>query len=138
MKKFMLILLAAMGGTVAQAYEYPYLTLQKADGTATSLSVESLVITFSNGQLSATNADGTTTFTLADLSKMLFESSPTAITTAISPSAVTAVTDGAVEVYSTGGMFMGRFDSMEQARCQMRPGIYVMKQNGETKKIAVK
>lgn len=138
MKKMFLAIALTTGCMATQAYEYPYLTVQKADGTAVSLAVESLVITFSDGQLVAANGDGTTTLTLSELSKMLFESSPTAITTAIDGSTLSTGSDTGVEVYSTGGMFMGRFNSMEQACNQMRPGIYMMRQNGETKKIAVK
>ena len=138
MKKMFLPIALTMGCLAAQAYEYPYLTVRKADGTAVSLAVESLVITFSDGQLVAANSDGTTTLPVVELSKMLFESSPTDIITAIDASTLNTGSDTGVEVYSTGGMFLGRFNSTEQACNQMLPGIYMMRQNGKTKKIAVK
>ena len=134
MKKLLLTIITLTGTLAAQAYDYPYLTVQKTDGAAVSMAVESLVITFSEGQLVATNAEGTLSLTLSELSTMIFESSPTSID---SPFEAT-VTDTQVEVYGTNGMFMGRFNSTEQATQQLRAGIYVMKQNGTTKKVAVK
>ncbi len=61
-----------LSGLSAQAYDYPYLVIENADGTATSLNVESLSLTVSGSQLVAKNASGSQTFTLTDLSKMFF------------------------------------------------------------------
>ena len=135
MKKLLSTIIILTGSLAAQAYDYPYLTVQKTDGAAVSMAVESLVITFSDGQLVATNAEGTLSLTLSELSTMIFESSPTSID---SPFEATDTADTQVEVYGTNGMFMGRFNSAEQATQQLRAGIYVMKQNGITKKVAVK
>ena len=74
MKKKFLMTLVALCGLLqgAWSYDYPYLTFQTVDGTTTSLSVESLNITFENGQLVAINTDGDEMFALSDLSKMYF------------------------------------------------------------------
>lgn len=57
---------------LADDYTYPYLIFTDAAGSQTTLSVASLEITFVDGQLVATNGDGTTTLTLADLASMQF------------------------------------------------------------------
>lgn len=57
---------------LADDYTYPYLIFTDAAGAQTTLSVASLEITFADGQLVATNGDGTTTLTLADLASMAF------------------------------------------------------------------
>ena len=57
---------------LADDYTYPYLIFTDAAGAQTTVSVASLEITFADGQLVATNGDGTTTLTLADLASMAF------------------------------------------------------------------
>lgn len=57
---------------LADDYVYPYLVFTVSDGTQTTLGVSSLEITFSDGQLVATNADGTAKLNLADLVSMQF------------------------------------------------------------------
>lgn len=57
---------------LADDYTYPYLIITDAAGAQTTLSVASLEITFADGQLVATNGDGTTTLALADLASMAF------------------------------------------------------------------
>ena len=52
-----LLMMTVMAATIAvHAYDYPYLTLQTADGTETSVAVDGLVLTISNGQLVAPTA----------------------------------------------------------------------------------
>ena len=135
MKKSVFILMALAGSLAAQADDFPYLTIQATDGTEQSVAVESLKLTFSNGQLVATNSDGTQTFALSSLSKMYFSTTQTAgISTTIS----STPTEGSVEVYSLSGMFMGQFESMTKAKESLRPGVYVMKTKTRTLKITVK
>lgn len=116
-----------------EAYDYPYLTLQANDGSLTSLSVESLTITISNGELVVTNGDGTQTFPLASLNKMFF--AETAETTGISEA---IETDETVCVYSLNGISLGTYPSMRAARSALRPGFYIMKTSSKTIKLSVK
>lgn len=74
MKRLFFILFPALAclDATAQDYTYPYLIFTAADGTQTTLSVTSLEMTFADGRLVATNGDGTTKLTLADLASMTF------------------------------------------------------------------
>ncbi|MCR4604295.1 MAG: Ig-like domain-containing protein [Prevotella sp.] len=72
MKKLLLLTMVLAGTLGAMAYDYPYLTFKSSDGTMKSVSVESLVMTFSNGQLVAASSSANDAFVLADLSKMYF------------------------------------------------------------------
>lgn len=135
MKKTLLIIAAAAVVETAQAYDYPYLTLQKSDGTEQSVAVEQLKLTFSDGQMVLSNSDGTTTISLSDLSKMYFSTSATAgISTQISE----VSDDSPVEVYTLSGMGLGSFESVAEAKKQLKAGIYVMKSKTRTLKITVK
>jgi len=135
MKKTIVFLMAMAGSVAAQAYEYPYLTIQTADGTEKSVAVESLKLTFSDGKLVVTNSDGTQTFTLSSLSKMYFSASQTA---GISDATTTSDADGSAEVYSFGGIFLGQFESIAKAKESLKPGIYVVKTKTKTLKISIK
>lgn len=135
MKKTIVFLMAMAGSVAAQAYDYPYLTIQTVDGTEKSVAVESLKLTFSDGKLVVTNSDGTQTFTLSSLSKMFFSASQTA---GISDATTTTDADGSAEVYSVGGMFLGKFESIAKAKESLKPGIYVVKTKTKTLKISVK
>lgn len=70
----LLLSVLASLSAVAQDFAYPYLAFTAADGVQTTLSVANLEITFSEGRLIASNADGTTTLALTDLASMAFSS----------------------------------------------------------------
>lgn len=132
MKKKMMLLMVALGAMTAQAYDYPYLTFQKTDGTVQSVAVDDLTIAVSDGQLVATNADGSQTFTLTELSKMYFSTTDAAAIEDVTAS------EAAVEVYTVQGVSKGAFSSMEAARATLQRGVYIIKQGVSTFKIAVK
>lgn len=132
MKKIIFTLLALTGAMTAQAYDYPYLTFMTGSGTLTSLSVSSLTITVSDGQLVVTNSGGSQTFTLSDLSKMYFSTED--VSTGISSPAVT----DEVEVLTVDGISLGRFAGVEQARTALKSGTYVIKSKSKTFKMTVR
>jgi hypothetical protein len=134
MKKLVFTMLMMAGILQAKAYDYPYLVFQNSEGTATFLAVESLSITINDGKLVATNADGSQTFSLSDLSKMFF--SKTTEITGIND----INTNGSqeVEVFTTGGVKLGKFESITSAKTSLKPGIYVIKNSQKTYRIAVK
>lgn len=135
MKKLMIMLMAAWVAVAAQAYDYPYLTFENADGTQSSVSVESLTLTVSDGQIVAVGADGTQTYPLASLSKMFFSkeaAQPTGI------NAVDAQADSPVEVFSVAGLSLGTFRSAGEAQSRLKPGVYVVKQGKRTIKTVVR
>lgn len=110
---------------------YGYLTFQKSDGGEQSVSVDNLKITFSDGQLIATNTSTSATFTLSDLSKMYFSSTATAIETVDA----NASDDSTVEIWSLSGISLGSFSSLAEARQKLSRGVYVVKQGTKTFKI---
>lgn len=75
MKKNLLLitfLAASFGGAMADDFTYPFLVLVDSEGSQTTVSVNELEITFSDGQLVAKNSDGTTSIALATLAMMQF------------------------------------------------------------------
>jgi hypothetical protein len=132
MKRLLIAFAFAIGTIGAQAYEYSYLTVQTADGNSKSIATEQLVLTFQNGQLVATNGEGSQTFTLTELSKMFFDASASGIEKTVASDSAT------VEVYTLAGVFVGRFETMTQAEAALKQGIYLIKTNGQTKKVAIK
>lgn len=105
-----------VGTLVAQAYDYPYLTFEKANGTKTSVSTDGLTIDLSSATLTA----GGQTFSLADLSKMYFS---TLNETAIAEVEASNDSDTNCRIFDLQGR--------EVSRDQMKQGVYIIKVQGE-------
>ena len=118
----------------ARAADYDYLVVRSSVGTVTALSISQLKITFADGQLVAVNSETTQTFNLTSLSKMYFSQ---AVPTGVERQQLVD-DDAAVEVIALSGVSMGRFERLDEARQRLQSGVYVVKQNGKTFKIAVK
>ena len=135
MKKTFIALMATLGVLTAQADDFGYLTFQTTDGTKVSMASTSLVITFENGNMIVSNGIENQTFALSDLSKMYFsdetESSGIDETTL-------SEDNEAVEVFTLTGISQGSFDNLKQAQTTLQHGIYVVKSQRQTFKIAVK
>ena len=134
MKKLVLTTLITLGSLQAQAYDYPYLVFQNTEGTTTAFAVESLTITISNGKLMAKNADGTQSFSLVDLSKMYFTRQ--ADLTGISNTGTSE--NEIVEVITTGGINLGKFQNDNEAKRSLKPGLYILKSKQKSYKIVIK
>lgn len=115
---------------------YPLLTLQTTAGTEVKMAVDKMTIAFVNGQLVATNSEGSQQIPLQDMKMMYF--SETATQTVVTAIDGATATDEKVTVYTVGGRLMGSFDSVKEAREALRPGIYVMKTNTKTFKTTIK
>jgi len=134
MKKILTIMAALLIALSLQAYDYPYLSFQTTEGTVQSVSVNELIITFSNGQLVLTNTDGSQTFSLSDLSYMFFskEQNTTGVTR------IEDVSNQTVEVFTLNGLVIGRFESLQKAKAELKPGLYLIKSNGKTQKVVIR
>jgi hypothetical protein len=137
-RKFLAAVIVALGMVTAHAadegYEYPYLAFQAADGTVQTVAVESLTITFTDGKLVATSNGTVLNLTLADLSKMYFtttEGEADAI-------AKIAASNVPVEVYTVAGVKQGQYENFNAARAALQKGVYIIKSDNLTSKIAVK
>ena len=117
-----IFLLTMMGGMLtAEAADYPYLTFEKADGTKTSVSTESLTISISSSVLTA----GSASFNLADLSKMYFSESDVTAIESVAEDA--SWDDGSCKYYDLQGR--------EVAPSQMKQGVYIMVQGSKVIKV---
>lgn len=134
MKKLVLTTLITLGTLQVQAYEYPYLVFQNTEGTTTAFAVESLTITISEGKLVAKNAEGTQSFSLGDLSKMYF----TRQTDLTGISDTDTSEDEIVEVFTTGGIKLGKYLNIHEAKSSLKPGLYILKSRQKTFKITIK
>ena len=114
----------------AAAGDYKYLAIETSDGTVRTVSVEQLKVTFSDGCLVASSADGQTQVTLTDLKKMYFTNdAATAIGTITADEATSLIADGAV--YNLQGMRISNPSAMPK-------GTYIIVKNGQPKKVQLK
>lgn len=128
----LLLLIAIPFGTV-MADEYNYLTFTKSDGTASSINISNLKLSVSGSNIIATNGSETLTLTLADLAKMAFTESSTAISAVTTDS-----TNESVEVFSITGAHIGTFANADEARGQLKTGVYILKSKSLTSKLSVR
>lgn len=120
---------------MAQADDYPYLTFLDTNGTEQSVVATGLVITFSDGQMNATDNNGkVTTISLSDLKKMYFSSATSAID---STGTEEEAKDSEVEVFTLAGNSLGKYEDIRQAKTALQKGVYVVKRSHQTLKIAV-
>lgn len=128
-----ILFLALLSAMAVRAADYKSLVFQTSDGT-TAVDLSSLVLTVADGKLVAANASGTQTFDLATLSKMYFS-------TEEATGVKSVTTDGKASpllVYDLSGRKVGSYTSLEAAKSVLRQGVYVVRQNDKTFKIAVK
>ena len=139
MKKWIAIILTTIAMQAqADDFTYKYLVMTDASGTETALSAEGLKLCVANGYLVASNDGETTaTFELASLVSMTFTEEASSVVTAIDSTLGTAQ-EGEVEAYNLSGVRLGTFGSMNQLKSALGRGIYIVKQNGTTKKITLK
>lgn len=135
MKKTVLLVLGLVGTVMAHADDYTYLTFLDSNGTEQSVTATELVITFSNGQLIATDNSGkVTTIALSELNKMYFSNRTTAID---GTEAEDSMKSQEVEVYTLEGTPIGNFENIQQARTTLQKGIYVAKTASQAIKVAI-
>ena len=119
-----MLLTMLVGALTAQAEDYTYLTFETTDGAKASVSVASdVTLTISGTTLTV----GSQSFTLTNLSKMYF--SNTDETTGIEE-ITSATLDEATDIYDLQGH--------KVSKDQMRRGVYIVKTNSRTYKMAVR
>ncbi|MBQ7533086.1 MAG: hypothetical protein IJT45_05235 [Bacteroidales bacterium] len=131
MKKLFLTLLAVIAVLTMRADGYPYLLFQTTDGTIHAMSVESLTMEISGGQLVVTNSEETQTFTLSDLDKMFFYENTTGI------DEIFSTESGEVSVFTIMGIYVGKYPDANEALKTLDKGLYILKTKSNTVKIAV-
>lgn len=135
MKRTAFLTMMMAGTLAALADSYAYLTIEKTDGTSQSLTAVGLSISYTGSSLIATNGTESTTLALTDISRMYFsneQTNTTGINAVSSPTTTTnSQTDG---IYNLQGH---RVASLSQ-RSTLSKGIYIIRENGQTKKIQVK
>lgn len=122
-------------GTMAtQAIDYQYLTIEKNDGTAQTLTAVGLNITYKDGKLMATNGSESATLALTDISRMFFTNTKDA--TAIAD-ITTIKDDGDATVFDLAGRQVAE-GRMQDVKALLRTGVYIIKLNSKTLKVQVK
>ena len=123
MKKIILKLLIVLGTLTAQAEDYSYLTFVTFDGAKISVMVESLTLSISDSMLTA----GEQSFALSNLSKMYFSN----INETMGIETISIENfDDVAEIYDLQGH--------KFTKAQIKRGVYIVKTNSKTYKIAVK
>lgn len=122
----------------ASAQSYSYLTLRKAVGDETSLKVDGLKITFSNGQLVAANGEETVSVPLSEMGSMYFSAQPTAIvSTSVAAGFEARIVNGTLHASAPAGVKVKVYsiDGRLMPATGLQPGAYVVKAGSQTLKV---
>ena len=131
MKLYSLFSLFALLSLSAWADDYDYLAFQKTDNSIVAFASRDIQISFSDTSTSVKTADGATySFTTADLVKMSF--SATDNSTDVINSLLFDGTEE-IELFTTSGISVGKFSSIESASSSLPSGIYVAKSSTQGK-----
>lgn len=133
MKRLIVSVLALSALQTIQASDYDYLTIVETVGTRTSLTAVGLSITFSDGNLVATNAatSESKTVSLSSLASLNFSTS-NETTTGISTVETDSFSQEEAEaVYDLSGRRMPEGRSLPK-------GVYIMKKGNVTRKIQIR
>lgn len=133
MRKTVIILFTLLGIATIQAEDYPYMMFQTNDGNVLTMASASLTITFSDGNMVASNGSESKTVALTDLNKMFFASNPASVETT-----QTEEVNEPVEVFTVTGISVGKYENIQQVQATLERGIYVVKGKNKTLKIVVK
>ncbi len=127
-------------GLTASAQSYSYLTFRQADGSETSLKTAGLKLTFADGNLVAANGTETATFALANMAKMYFSTSATAIDQATSAQVSASIVNGALQVAAPAGTPVSVYslDGREMPHQGLASGVYVVKVGNKVLKLMAK
>ena len=137
MKRIVFTTMMMAGMLTAQADNFTYLTIEKTDGTAQSLTAVGLNLSYSGGNLIATNGTESATIALTEVSRMYF-SNEQAATTGIST--VNTNTQQPTSNTQPDGIYnlQGHRVAELSQRSTLRKGIYIIVENAQSKKIQVK
>ena len=128
MKRLYLGLLLAALSLAVHADDYRYMAFQTNDGAVRTITVEGLQMTYEDAKLIATTDNEQLVINLSELSKMYFTDTAAGIDTPLeSQDAV----DPNTVVYNLQGMCVGRLQAQPK-------GIYIVKTNGQTRKVTLK
>jgi len=124
MRRSLLTAMMMAGALMAQAENYAYLVIEQNDGTSLSMPAVGLNISYSDGNLVATNGTERATIQLTNVSRMYFSNEKTA--TAIEATAADW-NDAETEIYDLSGRRLPK--GTKPAR-----GLYIFKKGNTTTK----
>lgn len=146
MRKFLMTMMLSVSILGAKAGDYDYLVLvsQPSGSAATLSSIASngLTITFANGNIVLTPAEGDVkSLPIDELQMMYFSDTAEGgeiVTPTLIQEALAEMESEAVDVYGTDGSYCGRYDNLKAAQDALQRGVYLVKNKEKTVKIAVK
>ena len=125
------LIIAGVASTAAftvGAEDFSSVLVEQRDGSQRCFSAEGFEMTFSDGLALITNGKTSANIPLSALASIAFSSAQAAIPTL-------SATQTTIDVYSIAGVFLGRYNSEEEARAALGSGIYVIKSAAATKTV---
>ena len=131
MKRFAFLLLLALSWGKIVAEEFPFLNIEQANGTVTTIESIGTTFTFKDGKMTVTQNGSSTFIPLLDLNKMYFS-------TTSDIKDIDLQDDKPFTVVSITGIKMGEFENISDIQNQLKTGVYIIEKGKQKLKIAIK
>ncbi len=143
---------ALLLATVGALAQYTSFTVKETSGTWTSYALDRLKITFSNDEMTLSNAQETVVYTLSELGSMLFTDLPSAVERAATQRTMVSLQGARVQLNVPAGTLARVYD-MQGKLCatarigqegvpvyigNLQQGIFILRAGQERHKILVK
>lgn len=134
-KRLLLTILLAASLLKVSATDFTYFIVETASaGGNYTFTASGLTMDFSSdaGYVTVVQGDQSQKIALTDLTKMYFSNDPAGIEDIKTDNGST------IKAYTTAGVSLGEFDSVESLKASLKKGVYVVKTQKQTLKLAVK
>ena len=131
MKRFAFLLLLALSWGKIVAEEFPFLNIEQANGTVTTIESIGTTFTFKDGKMTVTQNGSSTSIPLLDLNKMYFS-------TTSDIKDIDLQDEKPFTVVSITGIKMGEFENISDIQNQLKTGVYIIEKGKQKLKIAIK
>lgn len=131
MKRFAFLLLLALSWGKIVAEEFPFLNIEQANGTVTTIESIGTTFTFKDGKMTVTQNGSSTFIPLLDLNKMYFS-------TTSDIKDIDLQDEKPFTVVSITGIKMGEFENISDIQNQLKTGVYIIEKGKQKLKIAIK
>ena len=151
-KKIIMLAGALLLATVGALAQYTSFTVKETSGTWTSYALDRLKITFSNDEMTLSNAQETVVYPISELGSMLFTDLPSAVERAATQRTVVSLQGARVQLNVPAGTLARVYD-MQGKLCatarigqegvpvyigNLQQGIFILRAGREHHKILVK
>lgn len=127
--KYLLLVTGVLASPEIYALDFPWLSFKMKDASEITVAADNLTMTYSGGNLLLTSASVSETLPVANIASMSFSNQQAGLDEINTPLSEYA------SYYTLDGVEVGGFTSVDDARHNLRPGVYIARTGSKSFKI---